>query len=39
LTEVYRDEAVALIVVTHSHELAHRFGAQMHLEDGTLVRS
>lgn len=39
LTEVYRDEGAVLIVVTHSHELARRFGAQMRLEDGTLVRS
>ncbi len=39
LTEVYRDEAAALIVVTHSHDLARRFGAQRRLEEGTLVES
>lgn len=39
LTEVYHDEGAALIVVTHNHELAQRFGVQMRLQDGTLVKS
>jgi len=39
LTEVYRDEEAVLIVVTHSTDLARRLGAQMRLEDGTLLKS
>ena len=39
LTDVYRDEGAALIVVTHSHELAGRLGAQWRLSDGALAAS
>ena len=37
LIEVNRDEGVALIVVTHSVELANGFGRIFEMHDGSLV--
>ncbi len=39
LVEVFRDEGVALVVVTHSEKLAARFDRRVELSEGALVAS